>query len=202
MAVGSKLSLPPGRYEYQFVVDGRWIHDRAARELADNPFGGINSVIEVAHPQYKPTGVRAAARRIDPKWIWHYRTLIQLRNRLLKDRAEQISEAAEPLEPHRMHIADSATDELDHELAAGELDAEQNLLYEVEQAAHRILNGTYGKCELTRKSIPAARLRAVPWTPFTKEVEDELERLRSTHRNTCSLKLRVSATREHGLASN
>ncbi len=178
------LSLPRGQYEYKFVVDGRWIHDRAAREKVENPFGGINSVIEVPQPRYKPTDVRAAARRINQKWSWHYRSLIQLRHRLLTDRAEQISEASQPTEPHSMYLADSATDELDHELAIGELDAEQNLLYEVEQAIQRISNGTYGKCDLTGKSIPVARLRAVPWTPFTKEVEDELERLRSIHRNT------------------
>jgi len=44
------LRIPPGRYEYQFVIDGRWIHDRHATALADNPFGGINSVIDVASP--------------------------------------------------------------------------------------------------------------------------------------------------------
>jgi RNA polymerase-binding transcription factor DksA len=178
------LSLPPGRYEYQFVVDGHWMQDRAAKELVDNPLGGINSVFEVARPPFQPTRALPAIGKINPMWRRHYRALIKLRDRLLKDRAEQISEAAEPLESHSMHLADSATDEFDHELAMGELDAKQNLLYEVEQAIQRIRNGTYAQCELTGKSIPAARLRAVPWTPFTKEVEDELERLRSTHRNT------------------
>ena len=42
-----RLSLRAGRYEYQFVVDGRWIHDRSATELVENPFGGINSVVRV-----------------------------------------------------------------------------------------------------------------------------------------------------------
>jgi len=41
------LQLPVGRYEYQFVVDGRWLHDRTAKESVENPFGGINSVIRV-----------------------------------------------------------------------------------------------------------------------------------------------------------
>jgi RNA polymerase-binding protein DksA len=178
------LPLPPGRYEYQFVVDGRWMHDRAAKELVDNPLGGINSVLEVKRPQFTLTLVRPRTKTVNPKWSWHYRALLKLRKRLLKERDQQISQVAEPLEPHSMHLADAATDEFDHELAIGELDAEQNLLYEIEQAIQRIVNGTYGKCELSGKSIPAARLRAVPWTPFTMEVEDELERLRSIHRNT------------------
>lgn len=45
-----ELSLPPGRYEYQFVVDGHWVQDRTAKELVDNPLGGINSVVAVAQP--------------------------------------------------------------------------------------------------------------------------------------------------------
>jgi 1,4-alpha-glucan branching enzyme len=40
-----ELKLPPGRYEYLFVVDGKWLPDPAARETAPNPFGGANSVV-------------------------------------------------------------------------------------------------------------------------------------------------------------
>jgi 1,4-alpha-glucan branching enzyme len=47
------LSLPPGRYEYQFVVDGRWVPDWTAKEEIENPFGGLNSVLEVP-PARKP----------------------------------------------------------------------------------------------------------------------------------------------------
>jgi len=43
-----EMCLPPGRYEYQFVVDGRWMQDRAAKETVLNPFGGLNSVVEVS----------------------------------------------------------------------------------------------------------------------------------------------------------
>jgi len=45
------LALPPGRYEYQFFVDGRWMQDRAAQELVENPFGGLNSVLVVPPPK-------------------------------------------------------------------------------------------------------------------------------------------------------
>lgn len=43
-----ELKLPPGRYEYLFVVDGKWMPDPAARETAPNPFGGTNCVISVS----------------------------------------------------------------------------------------------------------------------------------------------------------
>lgn len=42
-----KLRLPPGKYEYRFVVDGRWISDPNNPLSTANPFGGLNSVIEV-----------------------------------------------------------------------------------------------------------------------------------------------------------
>jgi 1,4-alpha-glucan branching enzyme len=42
-----RLTLPPGRYEYKFVVDGNWRHDPDARENVSNIFGSLNSVVEV-----------------------------------------------------------------------------------------------------------------------------------------------------------
>ena len=42
-----ELALPPGTYEYLFVVDGRWLADPLARATTPNPFGGVNSVIRV-----------------------------------------------------------------------------------------------------------------------------------------------------------
>jgi 1,4-alpha-glucan branching enzyme len=41
------LSVAPGRYEYLFVVDGRWLPDPKASESVQNPFGGRNSVLTV-----------------------------------------------------------------------------------------------------------------------------------------------------------
>jgi hypothetical protein len=43
-----ELSLSPGYYEYQFVVDGRWTPDLKAADEMPNPFGGFNSVVEVS----------------------------------------------------------------------------------------------------------------------------------------------------------
>ncbi len=42
-----ELMLPPGRYEYLFVVDGEWRTDPAAAEQVLNTFGTRNSVLEV-----------------------------------------------------------------------------------------------------------------------------------------------------------
>lgn len=115
--------------------------------------------------------------QVHPKWAWHYRVLLKVRERLLLDRGEQRREAAEPLEPHSMDIADSATDEFDHDMALSQLSAEQDALFEIEEALKRIVTGGYGVCEVTGQPIPAARLRAIPWTRFSKNAEEVLENI-------------------------
>lgn len=42
--------LPPGTYEYCFVVDGQWIPDPLAKDSVPNPFGGRNSILKVSGP--------------------------------------------------------------------------------------------------------------------------------------------------------
>jgi 1,4-alpha-glucan branching enzyme len=41
--------IPPGRYEYKFLVDGDWIHDKnnPAKVPVPAPFWGVNSIIVV-----------------------------------------------------------------------------------------------------------------------------------------------------------
>ncbi len=42
------VTLPPGSYQYKFVVDGVWLADPANPNQADDGYGGINSVLVVA----------------------------------------------------------------------------------------------------------------------------------------------------------
>jgi 1,4-alpha-glucan branching enzyme len=44
------LTLPPGRYEYRFVVDGEWLPDPECAEMIPNPFNGYDSVLTVPSP--------------------------------------------------------------------------------------------------------------------------------------------------------
>jgi chromosome partitioning protein len=46
-AFAATIKLPPGRYRYRLVVDGRWLHDDQNPHYETNEFGEINSVIEV-----------------------------------------------------------------------------------------------------------------------------------------------------------
>jgi len=42
-----QTSLPPGRYEYKFVADNRWVEDSPGGEFAANSFGTKNLVLTV-----------------------------------------------------------------------------------------------------------------------------------------------------------
>lgn len=53
------VMLPPGRYEYKYLIDGKWRLDSANQQSCENCFGGRNSVIEVASA---PVAVRSRKR--------------------------------------------------------------------------------------------------------------------------------------------
>jgi 1,4-alpha-glucan branching enzyme len=39
------IKLPPGRYRYRYVVDGRWQSDPSNAAVEPNPYGGDDSVL-------------------------------------------------------------------------------------------------------------------------------------------------------------
>ncbi len=58
------LMLPPGRHEYRFVVDGRWIDDPRAAESVPNPFGGRNAILTIKEESVlMPMDLAAAVAR-------------------------------------------------------------------------------------------------------------------------------------------
>ena len=75
-----------------------------------------------------------------------------------------------------MHQADAGSDAYDRDFALSLLGKEQDSLYEINEALKRIERKTYGVCELTSKTIPKARLEAIPWTRFTVEAQAQLEK--------------------------
>jgi hypothetical protein len=41
------VDVTPGRYEYKFVLDGKWIHDPDVPGVITNTFGTLNSIAYV-----------------------------------------------------------------------------------------------------------------------------------------------------------
>ena len=95
-----------------------------------------------------------------------------------------------------MHQADAGTDAYDRDFALSLLSQEQDALYEIEEALKRVEAGTYGVCEMSSKSIPHARLEALPFARFTVECQADLEKNRRFQRS------RVPVTSLFGLTEN
>lgn len=66
-------------------------------------------------------------------------------------------------------IADMASEINDEALSSVLTENEIELYNQIEYALQKIEKGTYGICEGTQKKIPLARLKAIPWTPYTIE---------------------------------
>jgi len=74
------------------------------------------------------------------------------------------------------HMGDAGTDQYDQDFALGMISADQQAIYEIEQAIDRIRNGTYGICELTGRPIERERLEIIPWTRYRLDAQLEIER--------------------------
>lgn len=41
------VQIPPGRWQYRLVIDGHWTHDSVNPSTQSNPFGGLNSILDI-----------------------------------------------------------------------------------------------------------------------------------------------------------
>ena len=74
------------------------------------------------------------------------------------------------------HPGDAGSDAYDRDIALSLLSEGANALLEIDEALGRIDRGTYGICEMSGRSIPLPRLRAVPFARFTVECQAEIEK--------------------------
>ncbi len=110
--------------------------------------------------------------KVPKKWKKYYKLLVELRDHLsdgitLHSRdtiktssTDEVGESSS----YSQHMADEGTDAFDRDFALSLVSSEQDALSEIEAAINRILDGTYGICELTGDKINEERLKAVPFT--------------------------------------
>jgi len=115
-------------------------------------------------------------KKIKAEWQKYYNRLLELREQLTRQINGLAEESAQEIPGYSLHMADSGTDNFDRDFALSLLSADQDAVYEIEEALKRIERKTYGVCELTGKPIPRARLEAIPWTRFTVQAQAQLER--------------------------
>lgn len=74
------------------------------------------------------------------------------------------------------HQGDAGSDAYDRDFALSVLAKEQDALYEIEQALHRIDTNRYGICEMSSEKIPQTRLEAIPFARLTVECQAQWEK--------------------------
>jgi len=74
-----------------------------------------------------------------------------------------------------LHLADLGSELFDREISLMLMEREGHLLEQVDAALERIEEGTFGRCELCRRSIPKERLRILPFAAHCVSCARELE---------------------------
>ena len=85
-------------------------------------------------------------------------------------------DASGDLSGYSFHMADMATDNFDREFSLDLASAEQNILNRVEEALHKIEDGTFGVCETCEKPISIKRLKAVPYAKLCIKCKEDEEK--------------------------
>ncbi|MFZ4765248.1 MAG: TraR/DksA C4-type zinc finger protein [Roseimicrobium sp.] len=75
-----------------------------------------------------------------------------------------------------MHMGDAGSDAYDRDFALSMLAKEQDALYEITEALGRLERGVYGICEISGTKIPEERLEALPYTRYSRETQEQIER--------------------------
>ncbi len=149
-------------------------------------------------------GLNHREKKLDPFIRQQKQKLLELRDAMvdsmagvaqgtLRSRAEGSEASA-----FGMHQADAGSDAYDRDFALSLLSQEQDALYEIDQALKRIELGTYGKCEMSGKPIPRARLEAIPFARFTVECQSQLEKQNRASRVRQSVTSLFGLTEEEG----
>jgi DnaK suppressor protein len=152
-------------------------------------------------------GLNHREKKLDPFIRKQKQKLLQLRDAVvdsmagvaqgtLRSRAEGSEASA-----FGMHQADAGSDAYDRDFALSLLSQEQDALYEIDEALKRIEIGTYGKCEMSGKPIPRARLEAIPFARFTVECQSQLEKQSKASRVRPSVTSLFGLTEEDGAES-
>src|SRR5437016_3162136 len=149
-------------------------------------------------------GLNHREKKLDPFTRKQKQKLLELRDAMvdsmagvaqgtLRSRAEGSEASA-----FGMHQADAGSDAYDRDFALSLLSQEQDALYEIDEALKRIEVGTYGKCEMSGKPIPHARLEAIPFARFTVECQSQLEKQNKASRVRHSVTSLFGLTDEEG----
>jgi RNA polymerase-binding transcription factor DksA len=156
------LLLPPGRYEYRFLVDGEWQDDPACPERVPNPFGSENCVLCV-YGKPPTRGPHMTKKTLDG-YLKELNALAgRLNISLAHDQRELMREDEPDVPGGPMPSTGPEANAGEVEIEVGMIANEERLAAEVAAALRRIEAGTFGQCQTCGKAIGRKRLDAVPY---------------------------------------
>jgi RNA polymerase-binding transcription factor DksA len=94
-------------------------------------------------------------------------------------------------------LGDAGSDTYDRDFSLSLLSEGSSAVLEIDEALSRIERGTYGVCEMSGRSIPLPRLRAVPFARFTVECQVEIEKGKKLSRSSRPFESSPFAVADH-----
>lgn len=118
-------------------------------------------------------------RRVDRFTRAQKEKLLRLRDALLKSISD--ADGGGKAVPFVGDLVDLGNDTVERDFALNLLSQGREALSEIDQALKRIESGRYGICEISGKSIPQARLEAIPFARCTVECQAQIEKQSKSH---------------------
>src|SRR3989344_5467582 len=121
-------------------------------------------------------------KKMDKKQLELYsKLLLKLQETIVHDiknmsavESSSAKDSSVDVSSHALHMADVATDMYDREFNLGLASNDREPLSRLEAALKRIHDKHYGHCTGCKKSIPAARLKAIPYTEYCLKCQEKM----------------------------
>ena len=106
---------------------------------------------------------KADLKKYEKLLLQKKKDLLESMGDIMKDRVGTTTkESTGDLSSYSYHMADQGTDAMERELAFMFASKTGRLIYHVDEALRRVMDGSYGTCILCERPISKARLEAVP----------------------------------------
>lgn len=101
--------------------------------------------------------------------------LLEKKEEIIRKLSTVYSESKEVEAEIAQDVADKAESSYTKEFLLSLTDAEQQMLFLIDQALKRIAKCEYGICQMCQQEIGRKRLDAVPWTPYCINCQEKKE---------------------------
>jgi RNA polymerase-binding transcription factor len=115
----------------------------------------------------------------NPKEVEEFKkVLLDLRQKIsgvISGAKEEVKELDET-KGYSQHQADEGTDDFGKTINLELSNKESLILKQIDRALEKIEEGTYGICDISKKEIPVARLKAIPYATMTVDAQEKMEK--------------------------